>query len=267
MVKGKYEIKEAIPLASVITLPATGSEMNMGAVVTRLETNEKLAFLNELSYPQFSVLDPEVTFSLSERQRANGIVDSFVHVLEQYLTYPVNSPLQDKISEGILTTLIDESEVYCKENNYETAANVMWASTLALNGLIRIGVVSDWATHMIGHEITMLHGVDHAQTLAIVLPSLLKVQKEQKREKLLRFAKYVWNICEGTDDEQIDQVIEKTEEFFRSLGVKTKLSEYDIPKTTIKEIATRLEERGWDGLGEHADISPAKVEEILTMAF
>jgi NADP-dependent alcohol dehydrogenase len=267
ILKGKYIPTNGVALASVLTLPATGSEMNAGAVITRLETKEKLAFHSLFSYPKFSVLDPETTFSLSQTQRANGVVDAFVHVIEQYLTYPVNSPIQDRFAESILRTLIDEANVYCSDNEYNTAANVMWASTVALNGLIAVGVVTDWATHVIGHEITMLHGVDHGRTLAIILPSLLKVQKEQKREKLIGFAKHVWHICEGSEDEKIAQAIDKTENFFRSLGVMTKLSEYNIPQTTINEITTRLNDRGWRALGERKDITPAKIEEILTLAF
>jgi len=267
ILKGTYVSKQAVKLASVLTLPATGSEMNAGAVISRVETKEKLAFHSPFSYPDFSVLDPETTFSLSERQRANGVVDAFVHVVEQYLTYPVNTPIQDKFAESILTTLIEESKAYISTNNYETAANIMWASTVALNGVIAVGVVSDWATHVIGHEITMLHGVDHGRTLAIVLPSLLKVQKEQKREKLLRFAKYVWGICEGTEDEMINAGIEKMESFFRSLGVMTKLTEYEIPESTIDEISNRLKDRGWKGLGEHKDINPEKVKQILQLSF
>jgi len=267
ILKGKYIPTNGVALASVLTLPATGSEMNAGAVITRLESKEKLAFHSPFSYPKFSVLDPETTFSLSQTQRANGVVDAFVHVIEQYLTYSVNSPIQDRFAESILRTLIDESQTYCAENNYDTAANVMWASTVALNGLIAVGVVTDWATHVIGHEITMLHGVDHARTLAIVLPSLLKVQKEQKREKLIAYAKHVWHICEGSDDDKITQAIDKTENFFRNLGIFTKLSEYNIPQTTIAEIASRLNDRGWRALGERKDITPAKVQEILTLAF
>lgn len=267
ILKGTYEVKNAVKLASVLTLPATGSEMNANSVVSRLETNEKLAFSTPHCFPQFSILDPETTFSLSERQRVNGVVDAFVHVCEQYLTYDVNSPLQNKTAEAVLTTLVENSKKYVEENDYETAANIMWASTVALNGQLAVGVPSDWATHGIGHEITAFHGVDHARTLAIVQPSLLKVQKQEKKDKLLRLAKYVWGICEGSEEEIIDKGIAKTEEFYRSLGVKTKMSEYDIPKSTVKLIAERFKKRAWPGLGERKDISPDKIEQILTMAY
>ncbi len=267
ILKGKYIPLTAVPLATVLTLPATGSEMNAGAVISRNETVEKLAFHSPFSYPKFSVLDPETTFSLSARQRANGVVDAFVHVTEQYLTFPQNAPIQDRFAEGILLTLIENGKKYCTENEYDTAANIMWASTLALNGLISVGLVTDWATHVIGHELTVLQGLDHGQTLAVVLPSLLKVQKEQKAEKLLRFAKNVWHICEGTDSEKINLAITKTEEFFRELGIKTKLTEYEIPQTISHEISERLKVRGWKLLGDRKDITPEKVEEILNFCF
>ena len=217
-------VKAAVPHGAVLTLPATGSEMNAGAVITRVETKEKLAFGSPKVMPLFSVLDPETIYSLPEKQIANGIVDAFVHVIEQYLTFPVNSPIQDRFAESILKTLIEEGpKVIADKTNYDAAANFMWSATMALNGLIGAGVPQDWATHMIGHELTAFHGIDHARTLAIVLPGVMKIEREQKKAKLLQYGERVWGILDGTDEERINQTIAKTVAFFESLGVQTKL--------------------------------------------
>jgi NADP-dependent alcohol dehydrogenase len=260
-------VKSGIPLGCVLTLPATGSEMNSFSVVTKWATREKLAFGNPLLYPRFSVLDPETTFSLPARQVSNGIVDAFVHTLEQYMTYPVNSPLQDRMAEAILVTLIEEGpKTLAQPQDYEARANFMWAATMALNGLIAVGVPQDWATHMIGHEITALHGLDHAQTLAIVSPSLLTVKSDTKREKLLQFAERVWGIREGTAEARIAAGIERMRRFFEQVGVPTRLSAYGVGPETAAVVAGRLQKRGWTALGEGKDITPAVVERILTLA-
>jgi NADP-dependent alcohol dehydrogenase len=260
-------VKSAIPLGAVMTLPATGSEMNCFAVVTKSATKEKLAFDNPLVYPRFSVLDPEATFSLPPRQVGNGIVDAFVHTLEQYMTYPVNSPVQDRIAEGILLTLVEEGpKTLAAPTDYEARANFMWAATMALNGLMAVGVPQDWATHMIGHEITALYGLDHAQTLAVVAPSLLQVKSDTKREKLLQFAGRVWGIREGTPEARIAAGIDHMRRFFEQVGVPTHLAAYGLGKETAAAVAGRLQKRGWLGLGERKDITPAVVERILTLA-
>lgn len=257
-------ITEALPFGSVLTLAATGSEMNSGAVITRSETKEKLSFGSPLLFPQFSILDPETTFSLPANQVANGIIDSFIHTTEQYLTYPVNAPIQDRMSEGILKTLIEEGpKALSNPRDYDVRANLMWSATMALNGLICVGVPTDWATHMIGHELTAYHGLAHGVTLAIVLPSLLRVMLDEKQAKLAQMAERVWNITEGTEREKALTAIDKTEAFFQSLGVKTKLTEYGIGAENFAKIVTRFEERGWKGLGERRMITPEKVLEIL----
>lgn len=256
------EIKDAIPLGDVLTLPATGSEMNMWAVISRESTKEKLAFGHPLVYPKFSILDPETTFSLSEWQTANGIVDAFVHVLEQYMTYPVNALVQDRFAEALLKILIEEGPKAIKNpKDYDTRANIMWAATQALNGNIGVGVPQDWATHSIGHELTAFYGLDHARTLAIVLPGVWKHQKAAKEEKLKQYAKQVWNY-EGSDS--VDKAIEFTEQFFRSLGMKTKLKENGIGEEKFEEIANRFEIRN-QKLGEHQNIGKKEVIEILKL--
>jgi len=258
------QVISAVPLGAVLTLPATGSEMNPTAVISRDETQEKLFFMSDHVYPRFSVLDPEATFSLPPRQTANGIVDAFVHVVEQYLTYPADAPLQDRMAESILLTLIEEGpKALAQPQSYEVRANIMWSATLALNGLIGLGVPGDWSTHMIGHEITALAGLDHAQTLAIALPGVLEVRREQKREKLLQYALRVWGVVKGSDAERIDAAIARTREFFEKLGVPTRLSAYQLDATVAARAAERLEKRGWVKLGERSDIDPPTVRRAL----
>lgn len=259
----KAPVINAIPLGAVLTLPATGSEMNGTAVVTRVETTEKLSFGSLKVMPVFSILDPEVIFSLPQKQVANGVVDAFVHVIEQYLTFPVNSPIQDRFAESIMKTLVEEGpKVLANRNDYDAAANFMWSATMALNGLIGAGVPQDWATHMIGHELTAYHGIDHAQTLAIVLPGVMHIKRKQKADKLLQLGERVWGISEGNTDDRIDLTIRKTVEFFESVGLQTKLPDYGVPTDTIDTICNRFEKRGYK-VGEKADIGPAEIRMIL----
>ncbi len=258
------KIESAVPLASVLTLPATGSEMNNGSVITRKETKAKLAFMNPHVFPQFSILDPTKTYTLPPQQIANGVVDAFVHIVEQYLTYPVGGMVQDRFAEGLLQTLVEIGpKVLAEPENYENRANLMWVATLALNGLIGAGVPQDWATHMIGHELTAQHGIDHARTLAIVLPSLLNVQRADKRAKLLQYAERVWQIREGDEAQRIDAAIRQTAQFFESLGVPTRLSAYGIGREAIDTLVSQLEAHGMKALGEHQNITPEVSRRIL----
>ncbi len=258
------KIESAVPLASVLTLPATGSEMNSGSVITRKETKAKLAFMNPHVFPQFSILDPTKTYTLPPQQIANGVVDAFVHIVEQYLTYPVGGMVQDRFAEGLLQTLVEIGpKVLAEPENYENRANLMWVATLALNGLIGAGVPQDWATHMIGHELTAQHGIDHARTLAIVLPSLLNVQRADKRAKLLQYAERVWQIREGDEAQRIDAAIRQTAQFFESLGVPTRLSAYGIGREAIDTLVSQLEAHGMKALGEHQNITPEVSRRIL----
>jgi NADP-dependent alcohol dehydrogenase len=260
-------VKDALPLGCVLTLPATGTESNGNSVVTRYDTQQKLSFSSALVYPQFAVLDPSVTYSLPPKQIANGVVDAFVHVMEQYMTYPVNAPLQDRFAEGILQTLIEEGPKALREpDNYNVRANIMWAATMALNGLIGQGVPQDWATHMIGHEITALHGLDHAQTLAIVLPSLLQQQRQQKRDKLLQYGRRVWQLQHQDDERLIDDAINHTRMFFEQMGVPTRLADYAIKADAVDILVARLTANGMLKLGEHGDITPEVARQILQNA-
>jgi NADP-dependent alcohol dehydrogenase len=236
-------------------------------VISRHATGEKLPFMSPRVFPRFSVLDPEVTLSLPRRQISNGIVDAFAHVLEQYMTFPVNAPLQDRLAEAILQTLIEEGpKTLTNPTDYDSRANVMWCATLALNTLIAAGVPEDWSTHMIGHEITALHGLDHGQTLAIVWPAMLEVRREAKREKLLQYAERVWKIASGSPEERITAAIARTRAFFEEVGVPTRLSAYGVGPKTAALAAGRLEKRGWTALGERQEITPALVRQILEAA-
>lgn len=250
-----------IPFASVLTVPATGSEMNGGAVITRAGTKEKFAFGGD--YPQFSILDPEVTYSLSGHQVACGLADAYTHVLEQYLTTPGQSRLMDRWAEGILLSVI-EIAPKIKENqcDYDLMADYMLAATLALNDFIRMGISQDWATHMIGHELTALHGTTHGHSLAIVMPGTLRVLKEQKHGKLLQYGKRVFGITGGSEQERVDKAIEKTEEFYRSLGLTTRLSEEKIGVETIETIAKRFNDRSV-AFGENRNVTGDVAREIL----
>ena len=265
--KRMSKLPQALPIGAVLTLPATGSESNGAAVISRRATKQKLAFISPDVFPRFSILDPETTFSLPARQVANGIGDAFAHVIEQYLTYPADAALQDRFAEGILRTLIETGPTtLASPTDYNARANLVWAATWALNGWIGVGVPQDWATHMIGHELTALHDIDHARTLAIVLPSLMHVQRQGKREKLLQFAARVWDLTAGSEDERIDAAIAKTRDFYESLGIKTRLSDYHVPADTAAEVARRLKAHGMAKLGERGDITPEVVEKILRAA-
>jgi NADP-dependent alcohol dehydrogenase len=258
-------VEEAVALGTVVTLPATGSEMNMGGVVTF--NGGKLVFMSPLAFPKFSFLDPTLTYSLPQKQVANGVVDAFVHTTEQYLTFPVDGRFQDRTAEGILQSLIEIGRKTMNEpEDYDTRANLVWNATMALNGVIGSGVPQDWATHMLGHEITAFYGVDHGQSLAIILPSLLRLRKESKKAKLLQYAERVWNITAGSDDEKIEQAILKTEEFFHSLGVKTKLSDYGIEASGIDNMVGGLEAKGLKALSETRDITLDVSREIYEAA-
>ncbi len=264
--RGKVKIERALPIGTVLTLPATGSEMNGTAVVTRWETRDKLAFDSEHVFPKFSILDPEVVFSLPKIQVANGIVDAFIHVMEQYLTYPVNAPVQDRFAETLLITLIEEGpKVLADRSDYNAAANFMWAATMALNGLIGVGVPQDWASHMIGHELTALLGIDHGQTLCIVLPGIMRIKHQHKEEKLLQYGERVWKITEGTTDEKVDAIIKKTIDFFESVGIKTKLDQYGVGNEIIPKVVDRFKKRGIKAIGERGDLTLDEIAEVLEM--
>ncbi len=255
---------EAISFGTVLTLPATGSEANSGAVISRDDLKEKRTMGGPLFFPKFSICDPTVVASLPKRQIANGIVDAYMHTLEQYLTYPTDNLLQEREAEGILSTLIEIGpKVLNDPSNYKWASNLMWCATHALNGNLRCGVATDWTTHMIGHELTALYGIDHARTLAIIAPRLYQNQFENKKEKLVQYGRRVW-LLTGTEDEIAKEVIQKTEGFFNSLGIETRISAYTSDhKDLASTVQNRFQERGWLKMGERQAITPSDVFDIV----
>ncbi|MGB7460179.1 MAG: iron-containing alcohol dehydrogenase [Carnobacterium jeotgali] len=248
-------IKSALPFGTILTLPATGSEMNAGSVITFKEKQAKVSFGSEKVFPVFSILEPELTYTLPKRQLANGVIDAFVHIMEQYLTFPVGAMVQDRFSEGLLQTLIEIGPDVIDETNkdYNLRANFMWTATNALNGTLSPGVPQDWASHDLGHEITALYHIDHARTLSIVLPALLTVRKNEKYDKLLQYAERVWQITEGTDEEKVTGAIEKTKEFFARLGAPTSFKDIDLGEEVIDILVTQLESHKKIALSERKD--------------
>lgn len=260
-------VRAAVPLGCVLTLAATGSESNPHGVVTHVTRQQKLPFSSPLLYPRFAILDPCTTFSLPARQIGNGVVDAFVHTVEQYLTYPNDAPLQDRYAEGLLQTLIEEGpKALANPQDYAVRANLMWCATQALNGLIGCGVPQDWATHMIGHELTALYHIDHAQTLAVVLPALLAECKQSKHTKLLQYAGRVWQLRDGDDDSRIEAAITATRDFFKRMGVPTSLTEHGLDADVIPQVLAQLERHQMTRLGEHRDIDLEASERILLRA-
>ncbi|SHI15320.1 NADP-dependent alcohol dehydrogenase [Ferrimonas marina] len=255
----------ALPLGCVLTLPATGSESNIAAVVSR--GGSKLFFYDRRVRPKFAVLDPSVTLSLSPRQVANGVVDAYVHVMEQYLTYPVHAKVQDRFAEGLLLTLMEEGPKALEQpDDLTVRSNLMWAATMALNGLIGAGVPQDWTTHMIGHELTALYGVDHARSLSIMLPAVMWERREAKRAKLLQYARRVHGITDGAEDARVQGAIEATVAFFRHMGVPTSLSEAEIGPEAVEQVLANLKAHGREAMGEHGDIGLQQCRAILESA-
>lgn len=265
----RIRTEKGMPFGTVLTLPATGSEMNSGAVVSRAETGEKRVMGGPGLFPQFSICDPTTVRTIPKRQLANGIVDAYTHVMEQYMTYPIGASLQDRFSESILQTLIDTAPKVVEDpENYESASNFMWCCTMALNGLISKGVPVDWSVHMMAHELTAAYGIDHARTLAVVLPSAYHYKFDQKKEKLAQYAERVWGINEGSIAEKAKAAIGKTQEFFESLGIDCHLSDYtEEHEGFAAKVAQRMVDQGMVALGEHGDITPTDVEKIVEMAY
>lgn len=263
LVKNNALAKHTVDLGAVLTLPATGSEMNSGAVISNLEKQEKLVFGSPTSFPKFSILDPQVTYSLPKFQLGCGIVDTFVHIMEQYMTFPSNSMVMDRWAEGLLQTLVTLApRIMEDQTNYDVMSNFMLTATMALNGFIAMGTPQDWATHMIGHELTAFKGITHGVSLAIVYPSMLQVMINDKMDKLVQYAERVWGITDGTPEEKAKAAIKKTEQFFRSVNIPTKLSEVDVYEDTVKDIVFRFKERNIK-LGEKQNIDYTVIERIL----
>ncbi|ETS29398.1 aldehyde reductase [Photorhabdus temperata] len=257
-------IRGALPFGTVLTLPATGSEMNKVAVITNKAKQAKLDLISSFVFPRFSILDPTKTYTLPLHQVANGVADAFMHIIEQYLTYPANGMVQDRLAEGLLQTLIEiGSQAIKLPDDYDIRANLMWVATTALNGLVGAGMPQDWSTHMIGHELTALYGIDHARTLSILLPANLQIRRESKRGKLLQYGERVWGITSGNEEQRIDQAIAHTRNFFESLGLQTRLSDYNLGVDDIERVIEQLEAHGMTQLGENRDVTLDISRQIL----
>ena len=260
-------VTAALPLGVVLTMPGTGSESNGAAAISNRETGQKLVFVSPLCFPRFAVLDPSLSFSLPAQQVSNGIADAFVHVIEQYLTYPAGGVLSDRLAEAILLTLIEQGPLALSDpQNYEVRANLMWAQNLALNGLIAQGVPQDWTTHYIGHELTALFGIDHARSLAIGLPAVMQARRAQKAEKIAQLGTRVFGIQGATNDEIIDRTIDKTVSFFEELGIPTRLSAYGLGEEVIPQVVAKLKASRRLRMGERLDITPDEAGKILARA-
>ncbi|MCC8154580.1 MAG: iron-containing alcohol dehydrogenase [Tannerellaceae bacterium] len=258
-------IKKAMPFGAVLTLAATGSEMNERFVISRESTQEKLSSASSKVFPQFAIMDPEVTYSVPANQVANGVVDSFIHVIEQYLTYPVNAKVQDAFAESLLKVIYEEGiKVLDNPYDYDIRANLMWAASNALNSWIGQGVPQDWSSHRLGYALTVQYGLDHAQTLAVILPGVMTYMQKEKQAKILRLGEVVFNIIEGTPEERMQKTIEQTEGFFRQMGLKTRLSEYNIPESAIDLLVEPVKRMGWK-LGEHVNIDWQVAREIFLL--
>ncbi|MGA1932212.1 iron-containing alcohol dehydrogenase [Arcobacter sp. YIC-464] len=258
---GSAQVEKALPLGVVLTLAATGSESNTGSVITKKETNEKRFFHSVLSFPKFAVLDPTVMSSLSDRQLANGLVDAFVHTCEQYITKPNTSLIHDGYAQTILKGLAKLADDWENRRDEAWLENLMLLANQALNGFIGTGVAQDWATHFIGHELTAFYGIDHARTLAIVQPSLLRVLKEDKKEKLLQMGTEVFNI-----NEDEEAVIKAIENLYEKVGISTNLNDYEIDDKVIENVIKGLEAHGMTAIGENANITLETSEKILKLS-
>lgn len=260
-------VQEVVPFGTILTLPATGSEMNSGAVISFIEKNAKVSFRGPKTFPVFSVLEPELTYTLPERQLVNGLLDSFIHVMENYLTYPVGGILQDRYAESILQTLIEIAPriIDIHHIDYNDRATFMWCATNALNGTINLGVPTDWSSHALGHEITLNHGIDHGRTLSIVLPAMMKVRKNQKWDKLVQYGKRVWGL-DGEENEVVEQAIINTEKFFSSLGAPTRFSDVGLGEEVIPALVEGLKRHKKVALCEHGDVTPEVAYEVYKTA-
>ena len=247
-------VKSSMPFGTVLTLPATGSEMNSDSVISFKEKGAKVSFDSVHSFPQFSVLEPETTYTLPVRQRRNGIADGYIHVLENYLTHDLGGDIPDYFSEGILKTFIKHADAYINEDSkdYEVASNVMWACTMALNGVASKGNVGDWSTHSLGHEITAFNHTDHAKTLTPIILATMDVRRDEKHAKILRYARNIWHIEDKDEEKVIDKAIERTAAFFESIGMPTKLRQVGIQEEDINSLVNQLEAHKENTIGENA---------------
>jgi NADP-dependent alcohol dehydrogenase len=257
----------ALPLGVVMTAPGTGSEANASASISNRASSQKVVFTNPLCFPVFAVIDPEKTYTLAASQVANGIVDAYVHVLEQYVTFPLGATLSDRMSEAVLLTLLEEGpRALDLREDYDLRANLAWAASVALGGLLGAGVPQDWTTHHLGHELTALFGIAHARTLAVVLPAVLAYRRAQKSQKILQYGARVLGVTGGSEAERSEQTIARTAEFFTKLGVPTRLSAYGVDADAVPRVIANLKASRRLRLGEKLDVTLDDAAKILELA-
>lgn len=263
--ENEAETVDPMPFATISTLPATGSEMNSGSVMSY--KGSKVGIFNSKNYPVFSILDPSLTLSLPKHYIGNGVVDAYVHVLEQYLTYPQSAPLQDRFSESILKTLIEVGpKTYNDPQNLDHRASMFWCTSMALNNLIGVGVESDWSTHALGHQLTSIYGIDHARTLALVWSKNMRLRKENKMEKMLQYGQRVFDIHDSDPEVAFERTLKATDDFFESLGVPTSFSSYPEVGTDLAfKMMSRLKALKMNTLGEKNDLNIMKIMQIFKL--
>ena len=254
-----------VPFACVMTMPATGSEMNNGAVLSNNATKEKLGTFRG-DYPRFSIVDPEVVRSVPLYQRANALADAYVHVLEQYVTTPGQNRILDRWAEGVLSSLREISADAMKEDpTYDTLCDYAYAMTMALNNFLRMGITQDWATHQIGHQITAYAGVTHGESLTMVWSALADTLRGQKHAKLLQYAERVLNIRakdEPDEEKRIDAALKETDAWFKSLGLATSLKEKGLGMDVVDFVEKRFNDYGAH-YGEGKNVDGAMARKIL----
>lgn len=263
--RGAKSPTDALPVGTVLTLAATGSEMNGNAVITKEDTRRKLAFGSPVTRPVFSILDPEYTYTVNKYHTAAGVVDIMVHVFEQYFSHTPASDVQDRVAEALLKVCIKYGPIVCeKPRDYDARANILWAGSLALNNLIGEGKAEDWASHAIEHELSAYYDISHGAGLAIVAPGWMKhVLSKDTVKKFVEYGVNVWNIDKKKSEMDIaNESINKTKEFFKSLDMPSKLSELNIRDEYFEEMA-KYTLRDWGQVGSFKQLSEENIVSIL----
>ncbi|BBI36379.1 iron-containing alcohol dehydrogenase [Cohnella abietis] len=258
-------IQEALPLGTVLTLAATGSEMNGNSVISNWETKQKRAMGSKLIYPKFSILDPKLTYTVPANQTVNGIVDIMSHVFEQYFSLTTDIPLQERFAESILLTVIENGEKALENgSDYDARANLLLAGTYALNGTLPNGVSTDWATHGIEHEVSAIYDIAHGAGLAIIFPNWMKHVYKERASKFVQYAVRVWGVDPNgkSDDEIALEGIEATRNYFTRIGAPATLGELGINDEQLDRMAEEATKYG--PIGSFKMLSKEDVLSILT---
>ncbi len=267
LVTKKKEAEDALPIGVVLTLAATGSEMNSNSVITRWETNEKYVWKSPHVYPKFSILDPAYTIYVPKEQTVYGIVDMMSHVLEQYFHTPTNAPVQERMCEAVLQTIIETAPLLVEDlENYDLRETILFAGTIALNGTLSMGVQSDWGTHHIEHALSAVYDIPHGGGLAIIQPNWMKYVVDENVEKFKQLAIRVFDVDPtGKDEREIAlEGIKKLRQFWTSIGAPERLSDYQIDDSNLELLADKVMDGG--EIGNFKKLNRDDVLEILKMS-